>query len=235
MSSLARSPADIAALLAAIVSLVSCGALTDNPSSPGSGSQDAIAIELDSARTTAGVRSPIRVAAAVTLDAIGTTITFTASGGSFRPGSARQDTSAVVDATGRARVHWYAPETPGAVLLSAVAGSVRTDTAVDVRPVPPFILQGLPTSAPPGSAHLVTITLDHRWAGSAAEVVSTGGATITVLGPADGGATTGTRVRPVLSATGDALLSVQLPGAASTVWIVASLHGTSTSGIVVVP
>ncbi len=227
---MAPSRASARVALLAACALLACDPPADNPSSPDGADDDVyMRITLDSAVIGAGVRQALLVTASVTRDAAGESVSFTTSSGSFRSASVRVDTIATVDVAGRARVFWYPPDMPGTASLTAIARTVRADTSVTVTAVPAPQIAGLPGTVATNAEFAVTITVDARWAGRAIDVVASGGAQLTALGPVDQNAEAGTRVRPIADGNGVALISIRMPATAGTVRLTSTLLGTTTT------
>jgi hypothetical protein len=218
-----------ATVLVGLAGALACKELDRNPSSP-NGQTDALFVklvpELDSVGV--GLHLPVRLFARVTKDATGSECDFAATGGSFNPASAQAKTTATVDVNGRAAVIWFPPAVSGRVAFTAKVGAVTGDTSLVVTPVPDIVLVGLPDTIATGETAQASVQVPPIWSGSAIEVRAPQGL-LKTLGPVDDDLDVGTKILPLLDATGHAGFLVTAPSTAGQLLVTASLFGTVRS------
>jgi len=220
--------------LMAMAGGLACKELPRNPTTPNEGAGfEFLSLVPDVDSVGVGLRLPVHLSARMTADAAGSQCNFTASGGSFNSTSALLTASGSVDVNGRATVVWFPPASAGRVDFGATVGQVTGDTSVVVTPVPDIVFTGLPDVLAAGETIQAGVQVAAAWAGSAVEIRTPQGL-LKAVGPVQGDFDTGTKILPILDATGQAGLLVIAPMTTGQLVVTASLFGTVRSKSIVV-
>lgn len=217
-------------ILAAALAAVACGE-DKNPTFPSDGE---VLMRLEASQESIGVglETPLSVTASVTRDATGDTCTFDATAGTFELGRSERSRKIVVNVNGEASIHWFAPQEPGRVRITASIRTVTASTEVEVTPVPQVIIAELPDSLAAGETVRFRVAVPATWSRKAVEVRASHGSLL-ATGPVLEGLDRGGRILPLTDQNGEARLLFTAPAAANdAVTITASLFGTISSVLV---